>query len=170
MLLRVRRDARDVELSIGQDRSQVHLAGDLDQRLGLLLVLDARQVDDNRVALSQNLRLSDAEAVDSLTDSFDGQVETRRVERADRLLGDRDATLQVKSERGRIAIDQRRGEPTEGDHQDADERIEQLLAHYLEGSSADVPSLGSILLPRPDPSSLGTALSPADVSTLRCRA
>ena len=83
-----------------EDRPQVHLTGDLDQLLGLRLVLDTGQVDDDGVALTQDLRLGDAEAVDTLADPVDSEVEAGGVEVTDRLLRDRDATLQVEAERG----------------------------------------------------------------------
>ena len=107
VLLGRRRDARDVELIVDQHRTEVHLTGDLDELFGLLLVLHARQVDDDGVALAQDLRLGHAEAVDTLADALHGQIEARCVEVADRLLGDRDAALQVEAERRRVAGDKR---------------------------------------------------------------
>ena len=51
-----------------QHGAQVHLAGAPDELERLLLVLHAGQVDDDRVALADDLRLGDAEAVDALAD------------------------------------------------------------------------------------------------------
>ena len=112
-----------------QHRSQVHLAGDLDELLGLRLVLHARQVDHDRVALAQDLRLGDAKAVDALPDALDREIEARGVERSHWLLGDRDATLQIEPEGWCVAVDQRGDQTTEREHQNRDERIDQLLAH-----------------------------------------
>ena len=53
------------ELAAADDRTQVHLPGDLHQVDGLLLVLDAGQVGDDGVALAEDLGLGHTEAVDA---------------------------------------------------------------------------------------------------------
>ena len=58
--------------------AQIHLAGDLHELFGLALIFHARQVDDDRVALSQDFRLGDTEGVDPLANLLDSKVEITR--------------------------------------------------------------------------------------------
>ena len=79
-LLRLRGHARKTELVVGQHRPEVHLARDLHELFGLLLVLHAGQVDHDGITLAQDLGLGHAEAVDSRADALDSEVEAGGVE------------------------------------------------------------------------------------------
>ena len=170
VLRRLGGDARQAELVVGEHGPQVHLAGDLDERFGLLLVLHAGKVDDDGVTLAEDLRLGDAEAVDALADPVDGEVEAGRVER--RRTGccvTEMPPCRSRPSDGCVAVDERGDQPAE--RQDQRFRRANRSASCASTSSARRPlcrRVGSIFEPRPEPSSLGTAVSPFDVSTLRC--
>ena len=83
----------------GEHRPEPELGGAADDLEGPLAVLDAGQVDDDRVALADDLGLGDAEGVDPGADDLDGLVErARRAPSSVGLVDDRGAALEVEAE------------------------------------------------------------------------
>jgi hypothetical protein len=85
------------------------------------LVVDSRQVDDDRVSLTDDFRFGDTQGVDSFPDALDGEIETLGVELPDRFLGDRDASLEVETERRFVSGDQVSGQRAKDDDDETDE-------------------------------------------------
>ena len=79
-------------------RAEHDLAGDADQLDGAVLVLHAGQVDHDRVALAEDLRLGHAERVDAGAVDVGHDIEGVGVEAPHRLQRDRRAALEVESE------------------------------------------------------------------------
>ncbi len=129
---------RDAELLVGQHGPQVHLAGDLDQLDRLLLVLDTRQVDDDRVALAEDLGLGDAEAVDSLADALDREVEAAVSKSPTGCWVTEMPPCRSRPSEGFVAVRRAwRCSPPNATTKMPMSEYRSFCAHYLEGSSAD---------------------------------
>ena len=84
----------------GQHRPEPQLGGPADDLEGPLAVLDAGEVDDDGVALADDLGLGDAEGVDPAADDLDGVVERLVRHVVGGLEDHRHAALQVEAQLG----------------------------------------------------------------------
>ena len=73
-------DAAGIRENGTEKRRNDTLTGDLHERNSFVLVLHTGQVDDDRVALTEDLRLGHAERIDALTNLLHGQVEAGTTE------------------------------------------------------------------------------------------
>ena len=112
-----------------QHGSHQHLAGTADDVERALLVLDARKVDDDGVALADDLGLGHTDRVDALADDFNRDAERVLVERTLRFQSDGGTALQVETERRLVSGDQVARESRGRNDDDADERKEKTTTH-----------------------------------------
>src|SRR5262249_47025503 len=123
-------------------RPELQLRGLADHLDGAVAVLDARQRDDDEVALPRDLRFGDAEAVDAPADDGDGLVELRVVGLLPRCQHHRRATLQVQPQLRRMAAERERvGQPRDGENGDEDEGEAPGPTHH--SSVADAASMSA---------------------------
>ena len=91
-------------------------SGHLDQTQRLILVVNARQVDNDRVTLTDNFRLRDSERVHTLANTLYSKIEADGVVLANWFLGDRNSTLQVETKGRFVASDEVSGQRSEYNH------------------------------------------------------
>ena len=89
-----------------QHRTEPELGGGADQVEGALLLVDAGELHDDRVALPGDLRLGDAEGVDAVADDLDRLVEGVVGGGLGGLEHHRHAALEVEAELGRGVRDE----------------------------------------------------------------
>jgi hypothetical protein len=94
-------------------RSKQNRSGDLDQTKCFILVVNARQVDNNRVTLPNDLGLGDSERVNTLTNTLNSKIETDGVVLANWFLSNRNSALQVEAECRRVVSNEVASERTE---------------------------------------------------------
>src|SRR5207249_2568544 len=111
-------------------RPEVELGGGADEADDAALVLHARQLDDDRVALAADVGLGHAEGVDPGPDDRDRLVQHAALDLALGLEHDGPAALEVDAEQRRISG---RDGGAQRDHRDADDAEQlypQRAAHY----------------------------------------
>ena len=129
-----------VEGGLLEDGSETELGGLTDKVDRTLLILDAGDLDEDRLALAGHLRLADAKTVDTISDDVDRLVE--------RLLGDLLAVgqrlgfehdgcpaLQVEAEQRLVARREGVDETHNRDHDDPDD-VGDLTAHVAQASAS----------------------------------
>jgi len=114
----------------------LQIAGASDDVERTLLVFYARQVDDDGVTLTNDLWFSDTDRVDTRADDLHCHFKGCGVVRALRLQRDRSATLEVETERRRVAGAKRRTDGRCRHDDDADQRGEQSAIHEADETYA----------------------------------
>ena len=120
-----------------EHRAQFDDAGHLERVERLRLVGDARQVDDDVLALDADVGLGDAEALELVAHQVADDDQFVLVGRLGSGVDDREATFEVETENRRAPERNRQPEQdADGQRETQHRRPEALVAHCLSGSSS----------------------------------